>query len=91
MSAPVMCLTPFPEIYAYLADPRPFLGKDAIIIAREGQNVAGSLDAYFERIEPLESVVVTHFGRRALVLNLYRGRNLRAIYPWPYGPYRARS
>lgn len=87
--APVLCLTPFPEIYAYLTDPRPFLGKNAIIVAREGYDVADALGAYFSRIEPLDRLVVSHLGRPAMVLNLYRGLNLRASYPWPYGPYRS--
>ena len=90
MAAPVLCLTPFPEIFAYLVDPRPLLGRNAIIVvAQDGPNAAELLSAYFERVEPLERLTITHFGTRALVLEIYRGHNLRGIYAWPYGPYRA--
>lgn len=87
IGAPVLCLTPFPEIFAYLLDPRPFLGRDALIIARDNQDVAG-VSPYFERIEPLERVVVRHFGTPARTFELYRAHTMRRIYPWPYGPYR---
>jgi hypothetical protein len=91
--APLSCFASSPEVFAYLADPRQFLGKDAIIvITREDHEAAAAtLAPYFDRIEPSESVVVSHFQTRALLLHLYVGRHLKAVYPWPYGPYRAEA
>lgn len=92
MTVPVLCFTPYPEIFAYLVDPRPLLGRDAIIVTREDQwdaEAVTSLSAYFERVEPLDTVVVRHFQTRAMRLNIFLGRNLTSIYRWPYGPYRA--
>jgi hypothetical protein len=91
MTTPVLCFTPYPEIYAYLVDPRELLGRDAIIITRQDQwdaETAASLGAYFERIEPSDTIVIRHFGTPALLLKIYLGRNLKSIYAWPYGPYR---
>ena len=89
MKAPVLCFTPAPELYAYLVDQRQLLGKDSIIVTRcENQlDVMTLLNPYFDRIEPLDTIVITRFWTRAIRLDLYVGRNLRAVYPWPYGPY----
>jgi hypothetical protein len=93
VKAPVLCFTPTPELYAYLIDQRQLLGKDSIIVTRrESQvDVMALLAPYFDRIEPLDTIVITRFRTRATRLDLYLGRNLRAVYPWPYGPYHSRQ
>jgi hypothetical protein len=88
MNAPVLCFSQRPEAYAFFFDPKQLLGKDGIIVVRDDVDPAPLLNLYFDEVERLDHpIVITHFSKPAVVLNLFVGRKLRAIYPWIYGPY----
>ena len=74
-----------PRGFAFLTDPRAFLGRDVVLIARpKTADRFADLAPLFERIEPLEPIRVG-LGRPGVVeLRLALGRRLKTPYALPY-------
>jgi len=84
-SVPVLVLNQHPHHYPYLRDPRTLIGHDAIIVIRadpRADTTASAYAPYFERIDPLGRIPITHAGERAFDLFLFRAHRLLR----PYSP-----
>ncbi|MBK5189432.1 MAG: glycosyltransferase family 39 protein, partial [Gemmatimonadaceae bacterium] len=79
--AEVVCLCSEPHHFAFLADQRSYLSRDAIIVVRARRSAPAPLADYFRSVEPAGTVDVRRGGRPAIVLELYRGRALVAAVP----------
>lgn len=77
---PVLCLCHDPRAYGVLTRPEAHLGRTALIVGRDlsPERVLAVYGAYFERIEPMPPVAITHAGKPAFELSLYLGHALRA-------------
>jgi hypothetical protein len=77
---PVLCLCHDPRGYGVLTRPWTHLGDTALIIGRNlpPERVATTYGAYFENIEQMQSIAITHAGALAFELSVYLGQGLRA-------------
>lgn len=82
---PVMCLCRDPRGYGILTRPETHLGEDALIVGRNlpPERARAMYSAYFERIEEIPAITITHAGRRAFELSIYLGHVLRASTETP--------
>src|SRR5262245_774417 len=77
---PVLCLCRDPRGYGVLTRPWEHLGETALIIGGNlpPERVATTYGAYFERIEEMRPIAITHAGKPASELSVYVGYALRA-------------
>jgi 4-amino-4-deoxy-L-arabinose transferase-like glycosyltransferase len=89
---PVLVFTANPKHFAFMNDPRDFVGRDGIVIGRPGRaaRAVEEYAAYFETIEPIGAVTLRRAGRPEIELALYLGKGLRRAYPLPF-PRRAQG
>jgi hypothetical protein len=82
---PVVCLCSDPRGYGILMRPDRHLGEDALIINRKlpSEMVRAIYSPYFERIEEISPIVITHAGEPAFVLSVHLGHALRASAQTP--------
>ncbi len=73
---PVLCLCDQPHHFVYLNDPKHFVSDDAILLARHDDRLA-ALARRFERVEPLDDIVLTRAGQPAVILKAARGIHLK--------------
>jgi 4-amino-4-deoxy-L-arabinose transferase-like glycosyltransferase len=80
---PVLCLCSDPHHFYYAQNDSAFLGGDAIIVkkVRENDDVLERFAPYFERIDPLTRFGVYRGRQMVMMLDVYRARNFRALYP----------
>jgi len=76
---PVLCLCRDPRGYGVLTRPWEHLGETALIIGANlpPQRVATTYGAYFDRIEEMRPIAITHAGKPASELFVYVGHALR--------------
>jgi 4-amino-4-deoxy-L-arabinose transferase-like glycosyltransferase len=77
---PVLCLCRDPRAYGVLTRPDAHLGENALIIGRglSLERAVAEYGAYFEGIEAMPPIAITHAGRPALELSVYLAHRLRA-------------
>jgi len=82
---PVLCLCRDPRGYGVLTRPRAHIGDTALIIGRNlpPERVAATYGAYFEHIEQMRPIAITHVGAPAFELSVYMGHGLRASSETP--------
>lgn len=73
---PVLCLCDEPHHFAFLNDPKAYVGADAILLSRHSDRLA-ALAQRFERAEPLEDIVLMRAGQPAVILKAARGIHLK--------------
>ena len=80
-----LCLCRDPRGYGVLTRPDRHLGEDALIVGRNlsPERVRAIYSPYFERIEELSPIAITHAGSQAFVLSVYLGHALRASAETP--------
>jgi hypothetical protein len=85
---PVVCLCSDPRNIAYGWDPRAFVGWDALIIGTDAfiGDVHKAYDAYFHRIDLVDSVDIHLGGRTDVTVRVYFAQNYYRPYPLPVGP-----
>ena len=76
---PVMCLCRDPRGYGVLTRPDEHLGENALIVGRalSPERAAAEYGRYFETIEQMSPIAITHAGRPAFELSVYLGHGLR--------------
>jgi hypothetical protein len=76
---PVLCLCRDPRGYGVLTRPWEHLGETALIIGANlpPRRVATTYGAYFDRIEEMRPIAITHAGKPASELFVYVGHALR--------------
>ena len=76
---PVMCLCRDPRAYGVLTRPDAHLGENALIVGRalSPERAAAEYGRYFETIEEMPPIAITHAGRPAFELSIYLGHGLR--------------
>jgi 4-amino-4-deoxy-L-arabinose transferase-like glycosyltransferase len=72
---PILCLCPVPQHFAYLLDPRQFVGADVLVVGTEAmlREQIDAVSSRFERMTPLEPVILHRNGEPVETLMLYRG------------------
>ena len=90
---PVICLCGDPRNIAFGWDQRTFLGRDALIIFRAGDDFdpIAAYGQYFEAVEPLTRFDVTLGGEVAETIEVYRGTAYTHLYPLSLPPAQAGS
>ncbi len=74
----VLCLSPDPREFAYLQNEPRIAGRDAIIVANATRSDwLAKLKDRFERLEPLDDVILTRAGQPAVTLRIARGVRLK--------------
>jgi len=81
--ADVVCLCTEPHHFAFVHAGRAYLGRDALIVERDGQRPPGfvPLAQYFRSVRPIGTTVVQRDGLPVITLRLYRGETLVADVP----------
>lgn len=80
---PVLCLCADPHHFYYLQNDSTLLGRDAVFVKkrRENDDVLTRFAPYFEQIDIVNVVPVYRGKQEVMLLDIYRGRNFRAVYP----------
>jgi 4-amino-4-deoxy-L-arabinose transferase-like glycosyltransferase len=75
-----------PRGFAFFDTSERWLDRDGILVTTKSPAEVDALYwRYFDRLEPLGAVPVGRRGRAEFTLYLYRGEQLLAPYPQPYG------
>jgi len=79
-SIPVLCLCRDPRGYGVLTQPETHLGETGLIVGRNlsPERIMAVYGAYFDNIEQMPPIVITHAGKPACGLSVYLGHALRA-------------
>ena len=79
----VLCLCSDPHHFFYTENDSAFLGKDAMIVkkVKDGDEVLTRFAPYFERIDPITRFGVYRGTQEVMLLEVYRAKNFRALYP----------
>ena len=79
----VLCLCADPHHFFYTQNDSAFLGKDAMIVkkVKDGDEVLTRFAPYFERIDPITRFGVYRGMQEVMLLEVYRAKNFRALYP----------
>jgi len=77
---PVLCLCRDPRGYGVLTRPWEHRGATALIVGRDlpPEVVATTYAAYFDKLEELRPIAITHAGKPVFELSVYIGQNFRA-------------
>ena len=77
---PVLCLCRDPRGYGVLTRPEAHLGESGLIVGRNlsPEHIKAVYGAYFDSIEPMPPITITHAGKPAFELSVYVGHGLRA-------------
>jgi hypothetical protein len=80
---PVLCLCADPHHFFYLQNDSTLLGRDAVFVKkrREDDDVLTRFAPYFEQIDIVNALPVYRGTQLVMTLDIYRGRNFRALYP----------
>jgi 4-amino-4-deoxy-L-arabinose transferase-like glycosyltransferase len=77
----VLCLCSDPRGFAFLAHRRPQTASDILLISNATRrDWRQAVTAYLDQMEPLEDLVLTRDGERAVTLRIARGTGLKAPY-----------
>ena len=82
---PVLCLCRDPRGYGVLIRAQSYLGNSGLIVGHNlsPERVKVEYGAYFDRIDQMPPVIITHAGKPALELSVYIGHALRAAAERP--------
>ncbi len=87
---PVTTFSQDPRGFAYWFNPAEWVGQDALYLTLDRFAQDGAIvDSYrplFDSIEPLGTVPLRRGGEVTETIHVYRARNLRQPYRYPYGP-----
>jgi len=77
---PVICFGPDARLYGLAASSDDYAGADVVIVARHRslEEIVGQFRSWFDTIEPVAPVMVTHAGHPAMELSLFIGHRLHA-------------
>src|SRR5262249_7630709 len=80
---PVICLCRDPRGYGVLTRPWAHLGTTGLIVGRNlpAKLVATTYAAYFDRVEEMRPIAITHAGKPAFALSVYIAQGFRAPSP----------
>jgi hypothetical protein len=87
---PVTAFSQDPRGFAFWFNPQDWLGQDALYMTidrfTQDNTLVEGYGTLFESIEPLTTVPLRRGGAITETIHIYRARNLRQAYSYPYGP-----